>query len=163
MRTAVFLLGLTLTACTATQSQNPKEVRSIIERDNAKADQWYAAGEIDSVASMFAVDAWQMSPNNPPLVGREAIRQFWSQAVKWGKWDFTLTTQDVSVSDSIAVERGKYLLKLVAGSAAPPGMGSLEDHGNYVVYWRRDPDNEWRAVWDAPISEVPLPVPEHKQ
>ena len=162
MRTVIFLLGLSLTACTSIQSQNPKDVRSIIERDNSNAEKWYAAGKIDSVASLFADDAWQMSPNNPPLVGREAIRHFWNQAVKWGKWNFSLKTQDVRVSGPIAVERGKYLLKFVAGSDAPPGMGSFEDHGNYLVYWRREPDNEWRAVWDAPISEVPLPVPEPK-
>lgn len=163
MRNIILLLSLALTACASGLSQSPQEVRSIIERDNSNAAQWYASGEIDSVASLFAEDAWQMSPNNPPLVGREAIRQFWRQAVKWGKWNFSLQTQDVSVSGPIAVERGKYLLKFVAGPGVPPGMASFEDHGNYLVYWRRGKDGEWRAVWDAPISEVPLSAPDQKQ
>jgi hypothetical protein len=34
-------------------------------------------------------------------------------------------------------------------------MTSFTDHGNYVTYWREEPDGEWRAVWDAPVSEVP--------
>ena len=100
-----------------------------------------------------------MPPNSPPLVGREAIRKFWRQAVEWGKWNFSLQTQDVSVSGPIAVERGKYVLKFVAGPGAPPGITSFEDHGNYLVHWRRDLDGEWRGVGDAPVSEVPLPTP----
>jgi ketosteroid isomerase-like protein len=135
------------------------EVRGIIERHNSDAELWYASGKIDSVASVFAEDAWQMPPNSPPLVGREAIRKFWRQAVEWGKWNFSLQTQDVSVSGPMAVERGKYVLKFVAGPGAPPGVASFEDHGNYLVHWRRELDGEWRAVGDAPVSEVPLPTP----
>jgi ketosteroid isomerase-like protein len=105
---------------------------------------------------MFAEDAWQMPPNSPPLVGRESIRQFWSQAMKWGRWEFSLQTQEVTVSGPVAVERGKYVLKFVAGASAPPGMASFQDRGNYLVHWRRERDGEWRAVGDAPVSEVPI-------
>lgn len=159
MRAAVLALSLILTACASVSSQDPNAVRSIIERDNSNAARWYASGDADAIASLFAEDAWQMVPNSPPLVGREAVRQFWSRALKWGKWDFSLHTQEVRVSGLIAVERGKYLLKFIAGPDAPPGMAAFEDHGNYVVYWRQDSDGQWRAVWDAPISDVPLSGP----
>jgi len=155
VRNAVLCFCLALSACASVSSQDPKEVRGIIERHNSDAERWYASGDVDSVASMFAEDAWQMPPNSPPLVGREAIRQFWREAVKWGKWEFSLQAQDVSVSGPIAIERGKYLLNFVAGPGAPPGMGSFRDRGNYLVHWRREPDGEWRAVGDAPVSEVP--------
>ena len=162
MRNALLVLCLALSACGSVPSQNPKDVRSIIERHNSSAARWYASGEIDSVASLFAEDAWQMPPNSPALVGREAIRQFWRQAVKWGKWEFSLQTQDVSVSGPVAIERGKYLLKFVAGPAAPLGMASFQDRGNYLVHWRRESDGEWRVAGDAPVSEVPLSVPPQK-
>ena len=84
MRNAVLWFCLALSACASVPSQDPQQVRSIIQRHNSNAERWYASGEIDSVASLFAEDAWQMPPNSPPLVGREAIRQFWRQAVKWG-------------------------------------------------------------------------------
>jgi ketosteroid isomerase-like protein len=163
MRNAVLWFScLVLSACASVSLQDPREVRSIIERHNSDAARWYASGEIDSIASMFAEDAWQMPPNSPALVGREAIRQFWSQAVKWGRWEFSLQTQDVSVSGPIAIERGKYLLKFVAGPGAPPGMASFQDRGNYLVHWRRDRDGEWRAVSDAPVSEMPMTGPAQK-
>ena len=132
------------------------EVRRIIEGHNANAMRWYAAGDADSIAGMVAEDAWQMPPNAPPLVGREAIRSFWKDAVRWGKWDFDLQTQDVEVSGPLAVERGKYRLRFTAKPEAPPGMASFEDRGNYLVHWRREHDGEWRVVGDAPVSERPL-------
>ena len=132
------------------------DVRRAIELHNANAVRWYAAGDSESLASIFAEDAWQMAPNNTPLVGRAAIREFWSNAFKWGEWTFTLKTETVDVSGTMAVERGRYVLRLKARSDAPPGMSSFEDRGNYLVHWRQERDGEWRAVADAPVSEVPL-------
>lgn len=132
------------------------EIREIIERHNRNLMGWYASGEIDRVAEVFAEDAWQMPPNNPPLVGREAIRAFWSESARWGKWEFKLKAQKVDVSPPLAVERGSYSLKFTAGPNAPSYMNSFEDRGNYLVEWRRESDGEWRIVCDAPVSEIPL-------
>jgi len=133
--------------------ENPAIIRAIIDKHNANAERWYASGQVDSLASLFAEDAWQMPPNAAPLVGRRAVREFWAQAVQWGLWKFSLKTQDLVVSGPVAVERGKYEVNFTAGPKAPPGMASFDDAGNYVVLWREDKDGEWRATWDAPVSE----------
>jgi ketosteroid isomerase-like protein len=131
------------------------DVREIIERTNEEVCRWYETGEIDSLAEVFADDCWQMPPHAEPLVGRDALHGFWSHAVTWGTWRFTLETQDVVVSGSIAVERGRYIVEFDAGPSAPEAMESHTDRGNYVVLWRRDDDGRWRIVWDAPVSTVP--------
>jgi ketosteroid isomerase-like protein len=136
--------------------QSGSSIRKTIERHNANAVRWYATGDIDSLSSLFSEDAWQMPPNSAPLVGRAAIHEFWSQAIQWGKWEFLLQTQDVEVSGTIAVERGKYELKFTAGPAAPSRMASFEDRGNYLVHWRHESDGHWRIVGDAPVSELPM-------
>lgn len=156
MREVLFGLALLLSisACTSMPVDRVEDVRAIIDRANSEAEKFYAAGNIDALVTLFAEDAWQMPPNQPALVGRQAIRQFWSQAVQWGKWDFSLQAQDVDVSGPMAVERGKYVLRFTAGPAAPPGLRSIEDRGNYLVHWRREADGKWRIVADAPVSEL---------
>jgi len=157
MQKAVLVLCLSLSACASGPPRDATRVRDAIVRNNANAVRWYAMGDAESLAGMCTEGAWQMPPNHPPLVGREAIRQFWRQAFQWGKWDFTLDTQDVDVSGPLAVERGKYVLRFTAGPGTPPGMASFEDRGNYLVHWRYEADGQWRAVGDAPVSELPLP------
>jgi len=127
-------------------------VRAIIDQHNAHLCEWYASGDIGAVAQVFAEDCWQMLSHTAPLVGRAAFREFWKQAVQWGVWRFTLKAQEVVVSDPIAVERGKYILEFSAGPAAPPGLKSNEDRGNYIVMWRHEQDGQWRILWDAPAS-----------
>ncbi|MFW6089933.1 MAG: YybH family protein [Gemmatimonadota bacterium] len=128
-------------------------VLEVVERKNDRIETLYAEGEVDSLVAMFAEDVWQMPPNMAPLVGREALRGFWSDAMQWGDWTFELRTEDLVVSDSIAVERGTYAMSVEADPEAP--IPSMRDQGNYVVLWRLDPDGEWRIVWDAPVSELP--------
>jgi ketosteroid isomerase-like protein len=152
------LLGLALSAaCQQPAPADPAEVRRIIEEHNARIVRWYAGAQADSVGAVFAQDAWQMPPNMPPLVGRDSIVAFWRTATQAGQWRFQLTTEDVAVQGGLAAERGRYTVEFVAGPNAP--LPSFEDRGNYVVVWRQETDGVWRAVWDAPVSTVPLPSP----
>lgn len=131
------------------------DVRAVIEAHNKTVESLYASGKVDELGQHFSRDVWQMPPNSAPLAGRDALVGFWSEAVAWGRWSFELDTQDVIASPPLAVERGKYRLSFEAGPNAPPEMSSFEDYGNYVVVWQQEDDN-WRILWDAPVSEVPL-------
>jgi uncharacterized protein (TIGR02246 family) len=133
-----------------------EDARDAIELQNALAMRCYEQCDANSLANIFTENAWQMPPNSPPLVGRTAIRNFWRDAFHWGAWHFDLQVQEVSSGGHIAVERGRYIVKFKAGNAAPPGMLSFEDRGNYLVHWQREPDGVWRIAADAPVSEVPL-------
>lgn len=137
----------------ASEAVDPAAVRETIERTNARISRLLTEEKMDSAATFFAADMWQMPPNAPPLVGREAFRAFWSDAMGWGDWSGDLRTEEVIVSDSIAVERGVYAMSLEAGPGSP--VPSMQDQGNYVVLWQLQPDGEWRILWDAPVSELP--------
>ena len=155
MRNVLIALAIVASGCATTASQDPEAVRREIERQNASAVQYYASGALDSLVKIFAEDAWQLMPNHEPLVGREAIKQYWARAIRWGKWEFTLQTQQLTVSGPVAVERGKYALRFTAHPGAPAGIVSSQDQGNYLTHWRLDRDGSWRIAVDAALSEIP--------
>jgi ketosteroid isomerase-like protein len=151
------LLSASFSACDGPPASNAQAVRQTIEAHNANAERWYLAGHVDSLVTLFAEDVWQLPPNMPPLVGQDSLRTFWTNAFSWGRWEFDLQTRDVVTSGTIAVERGRYTLKFTPAAQGP--IPAIDDRGNYVVLWRQDPDGQWRAVWDAPVSELPPPGP----
>jgi ketosteroid isomerase-like protein len=158
LRNAVRLIAVAvLCACRPANRTDSAAVRNVIDSLNTRFEAWYDAGQADSIASVFAQDAMQMPPNMAPIVGRDSVRAFWTNALTTGKWDFDLEAEDVVAADSLAVERGSYTLKVVAGPKAE--YPSFEDRGNYIVLWRRESDGNWRVVWDAPVSTVPMPMP----
>ncbi len=65
-----FVLAATLPGCQRPPVTDSEAVRRTIEAHNADAERWYAAGQVDSLAALFAENAWQLPPNSPPLVGR---------------------------------------------------------------------------------------------
>jgi ketosteroid isomerase-like protein len=150
----LFSFAILIMAC---NNKTVNNVQSIIEANNSKIVQWYATGQIDSVAAMFAFDARQMASNAAPLVGREAIRQNWANLVNLGVWKFTLTTQNVDHSGTLAVERGIYTLDFTPGPNAPEGMVAFQDKGNYLVEWRLE-NGKWLAVNDLAVTELSLPT-----
>ncbi len=156
-REALLVFALGVAACTKSgSSSNALSVRQVIEATNAKLVRWYAAGQIDSVVQAFSTDVWQLYPNGAPLIGRDSLRAFWTRVTGWGRVEFELQTQDVATADNLAVERGRYVLRFTARPQSP--MPSFADRGNYLTTWRQESDGRWRAVWDAPVSTLPLPA-----
>lgn len=132
---------------------DPSAVRRIIDRKNREICRAYADGDADRIAAIFSEQCWQMPPAAPPLVGREAVRRFWAEATRWGRWNFEIEAREVLLAGDVAAERGAYTLRLEAGPEAPPGFEAQQDSGNYLVVWRREGDGEWRAFWDAAVSD----------
>ncbi|MFD3001954.1 YybH family protein [Pontibacter toksunensis] len=131
-------------------------VRQIIEEKNAQVEDWYRAGLVDSVATVFADDLVQLVPHQPLIEGKEEFKGFWEQMVQNGHLKFDVKTQEVKHSGDLAVERGTFKLSFTPNENSP--IPPIQDEGNYVVVWERK-DGHWRAVWDAPVSESQLPPP----
>lgn len=135
-------------------SEYSEQIKQIIDAKNAKIQAWYSTGLIDSVATHFAEDCIQMPPNQPPLIGNENFKAAWKQNIKFGKWEFDLKTEKVKAIGNLATELGTYSLSFTPNENSP--IPPIVDKGSYVALWEKI-NNDWKIVWDAPVSELPLP------
>ena len=155
MKAAISYASFSLVIVTCAFAEDARSVRTVIEGYHANAARWYAAGDAESIVSIFSEGAWMLPGGSAPLVGREAIRTHLRQAFRWGKWDVSLHLEALDVAGAVAVERGSYVIRFAAGPDAPPAMRSFQDRGNFLVHWRREADGKWRILADAPISQGP--------
>ena len=137
----------------STENESLK-AQEAISNNNRLIEQWYRSKQIDSVLNYMADNVIQFPPNNKPLVGKDSIRSYWGQLFQFGNIDFSLTTQEVKANGPLAIELGKYSLKFNPEAKSP--IPAFVDSGHYLVYWQKINDN-WKAVWDAPVSIMPLP------
>mgnify|MGYP001553714976 CR=1 FL=1 len=160
-----FSIFLFLIVSCNTKSETGSEVQEKIKNESLKAkesinnnnkqiEKWYKAKQIDSLVSYMADNVIQFPPNSKPLIGKDSIKNYWTQLFQFGNIDFSLQTQDVKANGPLAIELGKYNLKFSPNEKSP--IPTFVDSGNYLVYWHKTNGN-WKVVWDAPVSTMPLP------
>ena len=158
------LLGVT--ACQPTETpeqmqaridQESAAARQTIEAANADFSRWFAAGQADSMASLYTVNATIMPPNQKAVIGRPAIKALFDAFVGMGTWSFHLTPASVVANGPMAIESGTYTLAFTPGPNAPPGMAPA-DTGKYLVHWERV-NGQWLLAHDIFNSDLPVPAP----
>jgi ketosteroid isomerase-like protein len=155
--TLVLLGGCQPAAETAEQAEarmatEATEARTAIEASNARFVRFFNAGQGDSLAAIYTEEGRVMAPNLPPAVGRSAIAS--SMGMMAGA-TLALTTESVSASGPLAVERGTYSITLTPPGATAP----VTDTGKYLVHWHKVGDN-WMMVddiWNSDLPAAPMP------
>ena len=94
-----------------------------------------------------------MDPNQPALVGQQAIRaasqNYFEQYTDEGR----SILEDVRVSGDLAVAKGIY-----EGRATPKAGGSsAQVKDKFLTAFQRQADGSWRAFWDIYNSDLPMP------
>lgn len=162
MKQSLFIAALiSVAACnqnkttdqTSASNESAESVKQIVDTKNALAEKWYKEKNIDSLATLFADNVVQMPPNQPATFGIENFKKGWAQSFQWGDWIFSIKADEVKASGNLAVELGKYTLAFEPNNSSP--IPAVKDTGNYVVHWEKI-NNDWKTVWDAPVSTVPV-------
>jgi uncharacterized protein (TIGR02246 family) len=127
------------------------------ERSIEAANQRMIAAVRHADASAFAAeyldDARMLPPDEPELVGREAIRASIASFLEQGLGDLTLQTHEVVTRGELACERGSFTMTM-----APQGGPRTVRAGKYVVVWRRGSDLSWRISIDIFNFDAPPPA-----
>jgi ketosteroid isomerase-like protein len=112
------------------------------------------SNNLQSLVAIFTDNVVLLSPNEPVLVGKAAVRS-WSAAylkaftIHWDK-----AALEFTVAGEWAFERYSYQQK-----DKPRGGGaSVTDTGKGLIIYHRDSDGKWRVARDAWNSDLPLPA-----
>lgn len=118
-----------------------REIATIPERFVKRA----LEGDWDGVAKLYHPDAIQLPPDQPPVVGRAAIRDALSHTFGDAGGvrleDFSVSIQEAEASGELVYVRAAYFMKLRVRIGDEEL--SLEQRGPYVNLLRRDEDGRW--------------------
>lgn len=143
------LLILLLAACPAPSTSSDSSADEQAIRALADARNGDLASQDDSaIAATYAEEVVLLPPGMPRVTGRENARAFF--AAIWPlKASLSMVPGTVRVSGDLAAEEGTYIWTM------PGPHGPIEDHGNYLVVWRRTATS-WETVQDIWNSTLPL-------
>ena len=133
------------------ESEPAREVlavaNGIIAADNAR--------ELERVMSFYATDAVLMPPNEPAVVGHEAIRPRYEQLFANFLPEIELSVDEVCATDDLAFARGHNSGRLVGRRREE--VRDLSDA--FLMLLRRGDDRAWRIshlIWHrAPVPSNP--------
>lgn len=130
-------------------------VRAAIEQVNQQFVEAFKAGDVATMASLYAEDAVVLAPGEEMVHGRAAIQESMAAQLPPGVQEFSLATMHVGAEGSLAYEVGTYSLTF-----QPEGQPSVSDAGKYVVVWERQADGSWKLKADIWNSNAPPMPPE---
>ena len=133
----------------AQQAEDVAALDAHVEAFEAAAN----AGDAAALAALHTDDAIRMPPNEPSVIGKEAITAWFQTRFEQFTQKLTLSSEEGEVAGDWAFRRGTYT------SAATPKAGGepIQDDGKYLVIMQKQPDGSWktfRAIWN---SDNPLP------
>jgi uncharacterized protein (TIGR02246 family) len=114
------------------------------------------AKDLDKTLAYYTDDAVWLEDKGPMLQGKVALRAAWQQAFAQDGpgLTFTTTAVDVAKSGDLASEYGTYLLEV-----ADKNGHFTDRHGKYVMIWKKQADNTWKATLDIDNLDAPPPPP----
>ena len=155
----VLLAGITLAAtqiaCQAPQQPDTRADESAIRQADIDWAKAAAAKDVDKIVSYYADDGSVYPPNAAVAAGKPAIKVAWTGMVNLPGFMISWVPSRVEAAKSgdIGWSTGTYnLTTSVSGTAA-------NDHGKYVVVWKKQQDGNWKAVADIFNSDLPASPP----
>lgn len=115
------------------------EIETIMELERTWSAK-FQEGDIDWIVNRHVANGRTLPPGADPFVGRQAIRQFWSDLYETEGLSLTFGPSEAHVSEAgdMGYVLGTYEMALPDES---------EDRGKYVVVWVKE-DGEWRIAAD---------------
>jgi len=113
------------------------------------------ANDAEALGRLVTEDAVLMPPNQPPIVGRAAVIDWFAGVVKEARTTgIGILEREVIVAGDWGIERGSF-----AWTVAPTAGGSpIEDRGNFLAIHQRQIDGTWKVTRNIWNSTIPAPA-----
>ncbi len=140
------LLAFFLFSC---QQEKPKPdpeslKKEIIQMERSFRDDLQSKGAAYAFHAYAAPDAVIKRENDTLIIGKEAIKQYYSQPAylhATANWEADYT--DVSADGTLAYTYGKY-----TWTGRDTAGKEFNYYGIFHTVWKKQPDGTWKYVWD---------------
>lgn len=122
--------------------------KQIDEGNQALAD-LLRKGDSTGFANMYCTDGKVMGPEEPAVVGRDAIKSAIGGMYRSGFTGLSLKPVDIWGSEALIGEEGTHVFSLNDGKEI--------DHGKYIVLWKME-DGKWKLFRDIWNTDIPRPA-----
>jgi uncharacterized protein (TIGR02246 family) len=113
-----------------------------------------AAGDVDRWMDLWADGGVKLSPGLPPIIGKDAIREYLTPRVEAFAYEMTITNEEIEVGGGWAIARGGYIATLTPKA----GGDVIPVDGKYMTLLQQQDDGSWKIYRDITNSNVP-PTP----
>lgn len=151
-RTIALALSSLILACQAPAPAPtpPADATADLAAQNERFMAAVAAKDAAGLATLYTENGSVLAPNAAEVRGRAAVQGFWQAVMDMGIAGATLTTVEVSNTDTDAIEVGTFVLRTADGTEA--------DNGKYIVWWKKS-DAGWQLHRDIFNSDRPVAPP----
>jgi len=161
IRLSFLLLCIVFLSMICSCSQQPtidtsEEDEYLIQDLETKLIEALSNKDLNQYVSLFADDATVFYPNNPPIIGKDALKQVWEDM--FARPGFTLSMQaersETSNGGDLAYAHGEYALSFNDENGTP-----VIQKGNYIVIFKKQNDGQWKIIIDIATPDLPAPEP----
>ncbi len=147
LNVTLWILAAALPFHAACSKQEPRDQKAVTAAINGVWSRYTSSlnsGDIDGWMSLWVDSGVQMPPNEPPVIGKEAIRARNKGVLDRFAFSMTITNHEVGVGGDWAFARGTFAATLTpkAGGAA------VSIDGKYMTILARQPDGSWKIHRD---------------
>jgi len=144
------MVSFTLCACSilvgcATSSPDLERARRAVAAADSAWAAAAAAHDLEASVNAMADDGIMFPPDQPPVAGRAAIKEYMAGAFAIPGFSVHWDTGEIKVASSgdlaYSIGRSRYTV--------PDSKGTIRTiHAKGVTVWRREADGRWRCVAD---------------
>jgi uncharacterized protein (TIGR02246 family) len=144
IKTAIALMFIAILSCNQQNVDTKAEGEKLLELSKEWSES-ATTGDVEKTVSYWADDAIVMSPGQPPLKGKKAIREMVEESYKIPGFRISWEPQSVEVSKSgdlaYMIEQSQITVNDSTGKA-------ITEHYKGVSVWKKQLDGSWKNAVD---------------